>query len=253
MLYFLRVGADKTKGGGGFWSTVFDDRTCVFCPIPDSKVNKEKALKYKDYSWFGKSLVDCLSNDVYNSIKNKFIHNDPEFETCTYGSPKFNSKKSLEKNYNALSNMHEGDLLAFYAAFLSSNIDRDTELSGYYVFSYFWIDSTFRYDDVKNISSKERNKIKNNMHFIHRKTDQIIVKGNISKSCVFSKPLLLCLRSKDVKGSAYYPNVDFQKILGGYKKALNLSSIRKFESEKIKNCFLKYVAKNGGTNLLVSG
>jgi hypothetical protein len=153
----------------------------------------------------------------------QFIHNDPEFVTFTYGSPKYNLKGTIEKNYTPLQNMEKGDILAFYARFSSNN----ASIEGLYFFAYFVVNCVVKYSSPDNLNQENQALVRNNHHFIHKRLDQVVVVGFPDQSKVFEKAVLLSSRHSDVrKISNYYPNRSIQEYFGLYDKAMNLSSLR---------------------------
>ncbi|MDP2973012.1 MAG: hypothetical protein Q8P64_27955 [Deltaproteobacteria bacterium] len=107
--------------------------------------------------------------------------------TFTYGSPKYNSKVMKEKNYNALLKMGNGDILAFYAAFSSDSANID----GLYFFAYFVVNCVIEYGCPDSLSQEKQALVRNNHHFIHKRSDQVVVVGFPDKSRVFEKAILL--------------------------------------------------------------
>ncbi len=245
-LYLLRVGADGTKLGGGFYSHICPkDRSYRFIPIPDKKRITSKALTYKNYKWNNQSVRDYLPLRIWGvAAHDQYIHDDPEFKTFTYGSPHFIKKKNgqnkQDKNYGTLEQIQKGDMLTFYAAFATDGHG----IEGYYFFAYFIVDRVIKYDNPKDIKKDEEALVKRNPHFIHRRRKQIIVKGDSQKSRFFKRAVLLSSHKKDRRGHNYYPCKDIQKMLGGYYKSMNFSSIRKPECGI--TIFKQYLDKNGG-------
>lgn len=242
MLYLLRVGADLTKRSGGFHSPIFKDYTYLFIPIPDNEVIREKSIQYSEYQWNNQFVLSYIPKELHS----KTIHNDPEFITCTYGSPKLNNSNNTEKNYNKLSNLKKNDLLVFYAAF---KCEVEESLSGYYFFAYFIIENTINYSKVNSLNEEQKVRIQNNHHYIHDWTDQVIVIGNREKSRVFEKAVLLSSKQFDIKGTNYYPCEKIRDLLNGYNKSMNMSSIRTMETG-IKE-FKAYLDKKSRKNLLI--
>jgi hypothetical protein len=242
-LYLLRVGADSTPAGGGFHSRIFEDRSFVFIPIPEKRDNLilSKALTYRDFKWNNSSVVPYLPPKIWSDYPpDQFIHNDPEFETFTYGSPQKNSKGKTEKNYNNILNMKEGDILSFYAAFSGDRAD----MNGLYFFAYFLVDCVIKYDCPDNLSQEEQALVRNNHHFIHKRQDQVVIVGKKHKSKVFKKAILLSSSSRpDRRGSNYYPCQSIRQNLDEYDKAMNLSSLRKPPGE-VAGPFKEYLDLN---------
>lgn len=225
-IYLLRVGADYTRAGGGFHSPIFPDKSFVFVPIPEdeNKLIESKAIKYRDFKWNNEPVGRYIPSKI---SQDQFIHNDPEFETFTYGSPKYNSKGNIEKNYNNILKMKEGDLLVFYAAF-SGEMNNRNDMNGLYFFAYFVVDCFIKWDCPDNLCQEEQALVRNNHHFIHKRQDQVVIVGNKDKSKVFKKAIPLSLSSgPERRGSNYYPCQSIKQILDGYDASMNFSSIRK--------------------------
>lgn len=240
MLYLLRVGADKTYGG--FYSPIFENREYLFIPIPGDSVYKENGITYSEYQWNGRSALPY----VPEKLRFHTVHNDPEFLTCTYGSPK-RSKNGIEKNFRKLKGLQEDDLLVFYAGFEDVT---NSGLTGYYFFAYFNVEQSIYYSDVRTLTDEQRALMGHNHHVIHKWNNQVVVVGNKEKSKVFEKAVCLCLGERDRRGSNYYPCEEITELLGGYDKSMNMSSLREFESPSIKNEFKAYLDEKSGKNLL---
>lgn len=247
----LRVGADSKYGG--FHSPIFSNQTYKFIPIPDFNVVAAHRIEYRDYLWGQEHIIDYIPDSISapthdgNKIAGRkeehynpwFVHDDPEYRTCTYGSPKHVKGGAIEKNYKKLLSLEGGDLLVFYAAFSAIDVNLTDSLSGYYIFAYFVIENKIEYENPNSLSNNLRNRIQNNHHYLHGWSDQIVVTGDKKQSRVFKKAVLLSLKSQNLIGSNYYPCKFMRDLLMGYNKALNLSSLRSFEStvlvERLKN------------------
>lgn len=246
-LYLLRVGADSTKLGGGFYSHICpDSKSYIFIPIPDEEkyLVKQEARTYRDYRWRNHLVCEYLPD----RIQNRYIHNDPEFKTFTYGSPKCNQDGSGEKNYRTLAEiMKKGDMLTFYAAFTSNGRD----IEGYYFFAYFIVDRAITFGNPDDLEEEDKDLVKNNHHFIHRKKlpNQVIVKGyrDPEKSRLFQRAVLLSSPKDGREGRNYCPCETIRKMLS-YEKSMNMSSIRRFNN--LTECqiarFRQYLDDNGG-------
>jgi hypothetical protein len=246
--YLLRVGADSTPAGGGFHSRLLENECYVFIPIPEKKEKLilDKALRYRDFKWQNNSIVPYFPASLRpretwpDEPPDQFIHNDPEFQTFTYGSPIYNRdnpNRGKEKNYSALLKMEKGDILAFYAAF-----SRDgTNIDGLYFFAYFIIDCVIKYDSLGSLRQEEQALVRNNHHVIHEQQHQIVVVGCPNSSRVFNKAVLLSSRPADArKGNNYYPCKSIHEKLGKYDRAMNRSSLRRLPTE-VAGSFKEYL------------
>lgn len=250
MLYLLRVGVDKKYGG--FHSPIFSNYSYLFIPIPDNGVISEKSINYSDYKWNKQNILPYIPENRRKELSSRPVHNDPEFVTCTYGSPKFpkkSKKNRIEKNYNKLVKFEKDYLLVFYAAFSNKFEDINESKSGYYFFAYFVIEKSICYETSKSLEQNDKDIISMNHHFIHEWENQVIVVGNRQKSRVFEKAVLLSSKSHDREGCNYYPSDIIRKILN-YNKSMNLSSLREFKSPAITKAFKNFLDDKSGKNLL---
>jgi len=100
----LRVGIDT--GCGGIAGPIFDDRRFEFLPITSD--HHVRGRTYGKLSGRHKrKLIEYFPERLQAKMRDCFVHDDPEFNTYTYGDPT-RPKQSLRKLQN-------GDLLVFYA------------------------------------------------------------------------------------------------------------------------------------------
>lgn len=245
-LYLLRVGADSTKAGGGFYSPIFEDRSYLFVPIPEWDVIQDKAVTYGSYKWNGRSVLEYIPPTIASRpSKMQPVHNDPEFGTFTYGSPRYARGNGTEKNYNKLKSMNPGDILVFYAAFKNVSPSRNDPVYGLYCFSYLVVHKAVPYQDPASIVEGNKQLVVGNHHFIHNYHNQVIIVGDRAKSRVLNKAVLLST-TQDRRGSNYYPCQSMIQKLGGYDKSLNLSSLRQMPSSpNIALSFKEYLDRLG--------
>lgn len=99
----LRVGVDA--GCGGIQGPLLNDGTFEFIGIPDKKrvsIHTYGTMLGKD----GRPLVEYFPKARRKRMASEHVHDDPEFETFTYGDPT-PPKRSLRS-------LKPGDFLAFY-------------------------------------------------------------------------------------------------------------------------------------------
>ena len=135
----LRVGIDK--GSGGTYGPIFDDGSFEFVPIPETYRSCTAATYGERLGRKGK----LLSTYVPPVLRHVPMHDDPEFETCTYGDP------SVKRRY--LLELCEGDLLVFYAGLKPFNHDNAEYPEALYLVGYFTIDQVI---DFNWLSASER-------------------------------------------------------------------------------------------------
>jgi len=135
----LRVGIDK--GSGGTYGPIFNDGTFEFVPIPETYRSCTATTYGERIGRTGKPL----STYVPPGLRHVPMHNDPEFETCTYGDPTVKRRYLLELN--------EEDLLVFYAGLKPFNHDNADYPNALYFVGYFKIDQVI---DFNWLSASER-------------------------------------------------------------------------------------------------
>lgn len=110
-IFLLRVGVDI--GTDRIHGPLFEDGTFEYIPIHDDRALPDK--KYGDtVGRHGRMLVDFFPQGRRETMSEKCIHDDPEFETFTYGEP--NSPKNT-----ILSCLGPGDMLVFYCGLQKYN------------------------------------------------------------------------------------------------------------------------------------
>ena len=106
-IYMANVGAHS--GSKGIFSPLFDDGRFEFVPIPSfSEYREPHIVRYRDlrsYNNTDKILLAYVPEKLWNDAR----HNDPEFETFTYGDVGYNGRSA------ALTKVQRGDVLAFLA------------------------------------------------------------------------------------------------------------------------------------------
>ena len=104
-IFLINVG---TNASHGFCSPIFEDRTFEFLPIPeDRRLPETLGIRYRQLRSFYDPQQDILKY-VPENRKDCTSHNDPEFDTFTYGDNcDFNSRAM------SLRNVSRGDYLLF--------------------------------------------------------------------------------------------------------------------------------------------
>ena len=103
-VYLANVGANS---GHRFASPLFEDGSFEFIPIPESD-GQTSGVRYSDlrsHNEPGRDLLRHVPPHLHRSV----CHNDPEFETLTYGDNGENPKSS------GLTRVRAGDALLFLA------------------------------------------------------------------------------------------------------------------------------------------
>lgn len=132
----INVGANVSHGA--LRSPLFSDRTFEFVPIPEGYLDG-----LPRYSSF-KSQCGLPAEDfIPRSHLEQAMHNDPEFETFTYGdSPEANSRAA---NLRKLS---RGDSLLFLARLVEWNLDKGWGQGGFYLVGELVLDRVVKKSDL---------------------------------------------------------------------------------------------------------
>lgn len=168
----LRVGIDT--GSGGIHGPLFRDGRFEFIPIHDKRnrfgVNKATYGNTKG-RLHRRPLVEYFPEGRQERVRNMCLHDDPEFETYTYGDPT-RPKAGLKK-------LGKGDLLVFYAGLKGCGFHCDPAL---YIIGYFEVETAVQ---VKGHQWDElRGDFGENFHVRHRpvfddqKDKLVLVKGS---------------------------------------------------------------------------
>jgi hypothetical protein len=122
----LRVGIDS--GSGGIHGPLFKDGSFEFVPILDeyNRLGVNKDTYANTIGRKGRFLIDYFPDRRRERRKDSCFHDDPEFETFTYGDP--------TRPKAGLKNLRAGDLLIFYAGLAGWNFPCAPAL---YIIGYF--------------------------------------------------------------------------------------------------------------------
>lgn len=193
----LRVGIDKSYGA---LSPVFADLTYRYIPIYYRERKEIERKETRTYRHLG------LHSYLPESLWDKKVHLDPEFQSFTYGDPGRLKRASLLK-------LSKGDLLVFYIGGKAIETDQS---EGCYIIGYFCVETVVNWNEL---STQRQATVKmtftENAHIVSSKskTDLVLVKG--SKQ---SKQLTHCIpiteRNKRGNNPPYLTSSFMQKYLG---------------------------------------
>jgi hypothetical protein len=171
----LRVGIDS--GCGGMQGPIFENNSFDVVPINSShhrlgRMYGNVAGRHK------RKLIEYFPKRLQNRMRDCFVHDDPEFESYTYGDPT-GPKQSLRR-------LESGDLLVFYAGLCGWGDCRES--AALYIIGYFEVSYAGLYPDLAKKYSKDwvEKTFGKNFHIIHgdlqrktakRKLDLVLVKG----------------------------------------------------------------------------
>jgi hypothetical protein len=181
-------------GCGRMLSPLFKDRTFEYIPIPEGTgkpgITYEKMIGART----GKALLRFFPVRRRNVMRAVTAHNDPEFDTFTYGDPT-TPKRRLQE-------LRRGDFLVFYAG-LEPYDFTDSTKRGLYIIGYFEVEA------AGSIASFGQTRLQtlfdNNYHIQYRTPDRrlVLVKGS-QNSRLLHKAQIISRTSKDRKGHKLY-------------------------------------------------
>lgn len=216
----LRVGIDK--GCGGVLAPIFRDGSFEYIPIPEDDVNSQEIRTYSTTSGITKHPFSFYIPD---KLKNKKIHFDPEFETCTYGDV------TAKRNY--LLKLVKDDLLVFYAGLTPyHNVNYEEAL---YIIGYFVVEKVIDFNHLSKTELKKSLKQCSNNAHIKRDDDLkdlVIVVGNGKNSRLLEMAILISKKKADKRGRPYHAVSDEMIRYLGIKGSIQRSIPPRIISKK---------------------
>ena len=189
----LRVGIDT--GSGGIHGPLYKDGTFEFIPISDKRnrfgVNLETYGNTRG-AIHGRLLIDYFPVRRRDKTKDICIHDDPEFQTFTYGDPTV-PKAGLRK-------LKKGDLLIFYAGLEGWDHDCDPAL---YIVAYFEVEKAIRarehtLEDLQSEFGKNFH-VRHRPVFENQKDSLVLIKGGRG-SRLLKEAKLISVQEKNKAG-----------------------------------------------------
>ena len=189
----LRVGIDT--GSGGILGPLFKDGTFEFIPIDDGfgglGVNERTYGNTRGRRNKGK-LIDYFPERLRERRRETPIHDDPEFNTFTYGDPT-RLKAGLRK-------LTKGDLLIFYAGLVGSDFTFDPAL---YIIGYFEVEKAglateFSREELRKNFGKNFH-VRHKRVFERQKDRLVLVKGS-KRSRLLKKAMRISVLGADKSG-----------------------------------------------------
>jgi hypothetical protein len=144
-IFIINVGVNASHDT--LRSPLFDDRSFEFIPIPEKSKSRHKCPdcellpRYLDLKPFGNHNLLEIIPKRYHNLR---VHNDPEFDTFTYGD-----YPTLSPRAANLKNIKIGDYLFFLARLVRWRNGRFTDEAGFYFIGFFEIK-----DILKNVTSE---------------------------------------------------------------------------------------------------
>lgn len=149
-IFLINVGVNAAHGK--LRSPILEDGTFKFVPIPEegrwhSFPHSEELMCYRDLAPLNveSNLMKVIPKEYYG----RNVHNDPEFDTFTYGDYPTRSPRAAN-----LKRIKSGDYLFFLARLVRWLNGRLTSEAGFYIIAYFEIDKVY-----SNLNSRPNDKI----------------------------------------------------------------------------------------------
>lgn len=198
----INVGANSAHRN--LRSALFSDGNFEFIPIPDPCLNgTTQGLKYSQLRAFsGMKICELISKDYHEQC----AHNDPEFDTYTYGDyPTCHARAANLKR------LAKGDYIFFFARLVSWHGGKFSDEARFAIIGYLEVEKIF-----KNITKKppkhEFFEIANNAHVIRGEVNSFFYDGfwvfkgsqksmRFNRAVTFDKQLITECGIKDVKGA----------------------------------------------------
>ena len=184
----LRVGIDK--GTDGALAPIFEDGSFEYIPISEDP--EWKTTSTKTYSNTIGRTGKPISWYLPESIKNRLLHYDPEFETFTYGDA------TPKRGY--LLKLQPEDLLVFYAGLTPFMNDR--QQSGLYIIGHFFIKEIVDFDKLQPREAKVCRRVYGrNAHLKANRTDELVIAvGQPKASGLLEHAILISETRPDKRG-----------------------------------------------------
>ena len=212
----LRVGIDK--GSGGILGPLFKDGTFEFIPIDDGfggmGVN-ERTYGNTPGRRFKRKLIDYFPEGLRERSRKTPIHDDPEFDTFTYGDP-----TRLKAGLRRLS---KGDLLIFYVGLQGWDFKFDPAL---YIVGYFEVEKAglateFSREELRE-DFGENFHVRHKRVFERQKNRLVLVKGG-KRSRLLRKAHRISMPGADRSGRPIHVlSSQMQKVFGDFNGHISI-------------------------------
>ena len=200
----LRVGLDT--GAGGQYAPIFDDNTFEYIPIPSNQGKRTYSDIPSRYNK-EKMLLEFFPERKREQMKAQNVHEDPEFETFTYGDPAV-SRRGLRK-------LKKGDMLVFFCG-LQRGEGRKAKRA-IYLMGYFNVDcagsvASFTKEELAEKFAKNHHVENEKVFNEDSKNNKLtLVKGG-EGSRLLTKARCISFRGKDCAGR---PHLRISKEMQG--------------------------------------
>lgn len=184
-------------------SALFSDGNFEFIPIPDPCLNgTRRGLRYSQLHAFSEMKI---SDIISKEFENQCAHNDPEFETYTYGD--YPTCHARAANLKRLS---KGDYIFFFARLVPWHMGKFNGKAKFAIIGFIEIEKIFK-DITRKPPKDEFYQIANNAHVIRGEVNSFFYDGfwvfkgspksmRFNRAVTFNKQLINECGIKDVKG-----------------------------------------------------
>jgi hypothetical protein len=233
-IVLLRVGIDT--GCGGIYGPLFRDGSFEFIPIPENhRFADGETRTYGNTSGrYGRKLIVYFPDRHKGKMEARPIHNDPEFDTFTYGDP-----TSLKAR---LQHLERGDILAFYAGLKGWGFESEDALYliGYFVVQKAGQANRFSATELRTLFGRNAH-VRNRNRFKADKDDLVLVKGDDEASCLFKKAVKISSEGRDCSGRRLKVIAsEMQRIFGDFD---GRKSIQRSPPRWVAPAFIEKAAK----------
>jgi len=163
----INVGVNSSHGD--LKSPLFPDGKFEFIPIPDPFLScSGKGLKYNQLKAFnGVTIAELVKEDYHH----KWVHNDPEFDTNTYGDyPTFYPRAANLKR------LSKGDFLFFFARLVLWSNGVFTKVAKFGFIGFIKIERIYA-NIMRRPTNSTFQDIKNNAHILRAESNPIFYDG----------------------------------------------------------------------------
>lgn len=201
----LRVGIDS--GAGGMQGPLFGDGSFEFIPIPGRDISRTYGNTIGRH---GRKLVEYFRTEHSASkYVNQPIHDDPEFETFTYGDPT-PPKRGLRR-------LEKGDLLVFYCGLESwpTGGKKALYIIGYFAVIRAGIATDFALRFIQKYFANNAH-VRNKRIFSKQKNELVLVKGGSGSRLLKKAYLISSVRRNRLGRPLKVLSPKMQKIFGHF-------------------------------------
>lgn len=240
----LRVGIDT--GSGGIAGPIFGNCSFDFVPIDADRPHARQRTYENQSGRHKRRLIEYFPDRLKAKMRARPVHDDPEFNSCTYGDP--------TRPKQGLRDLQRGDLLVFYAG-LCSWPDECVSPTALYIVGYFEVLHAGLYPDLVDQHSRKwvESTFAGNWHIIHgdvkgkkyergRKSELVLVKGGPGSRLLQKAKRLSALKKKLDRGGhrVFVLDPELERYFGRFTK---LNAIQRSIPRRVKPEFVQHAAR----------